>query len=123
MQRWKVVELAADPPGWQAEISGWAEQWGAVVVEYQTNRRSQMAPACSRFWSAVVEATLSHEGDPRLAQHLANTVVKESPEGLLIVKTRPDSPRKIDLAVAAVIAYDRAIWHFNDVPSVGWRGL
>lgn len=61
-----------------------------------------------RFYSAVVEGAVTHDGDPRLAKHIANTVTKETAEGLLIVKEWADSPRKIDLAVASVVALDRA---------------
>ena len=38
-------------------------------------------------------------------------VTKLTPFGTVITKTHPDSPRKIDVAVAAVIAHDRAQWH------------
>jgi len=55
-----------------------------------------MGPATSRFYSAVVDRLLSHDGDPRLARHVANAVLKE------------DSRRRIDAAVAAVMAFDRA---------------
>ena len=43
------------------------------------------------------------------ARHLANAVVKETPDGAYITKDGRNSPRKIDLAVAAVVAYDRAV--------------
>lgn len=108
MERYRVIEFACDPPGWHQEISVWSDTWPGVVVEYQTNRRSQMAPACSRFWSMVVDGQLSHDGDQRLAKHVSNTVTKETHDGLLITKEHPDSPRRIDLAVAAVVAVDRA---------------
>jgi hypothetical protein len=38
-------------------------------------------------------------------------VAKETPFGTVVVKAHPDSPRKIDAAVAAIVAYDRALWH------------
>jgi hypothetical protein len=37
-------------------------------------------------------------------------VAKNTPYGTTISKAHPDSPPKIDAAVAAVIAYDRAMW-------------
>jgi len=63
---------------------------------------------CSRFYTAVVNQALSHDGSPALARHLANATVRETPEGAIIVKDRRNSPRKIDLAIAAVLAYDHA---------------
>jgi phage terminase large subunit-like protein len=73
-----------------------------------------MAPACDRFRSALLEpgGALSHNGDPTLARHVANCVVRESSSGAVI--TKPDPSRKIDAAVAAVVAYDRAMWHANN---------
>jgi hypothetical protein len=46
-------------------------------------------------------------------------VAKETPAGVLVTKDHADSPRKIDAAVAAVVAHDRASWHAaNDVENV-----
>jgi phage terminase large subunit-like protein len=109
-ERWKVREFACDPPGWYSEIDQWAEQYsGKVVLKFQTNNPRFMAEACSRFYTAVVQQQLAHDGDPRLARHLANATLKATPAGAHIVKESRHSQRKIDLAVAAVIAYDRAI--------------
>lgn len=105
---WNVVELLCDPPYWGAEIAEWAALWPDRVVEFPTFSRARMAPACTAFWSAVMERKLSHDGDPRLARHLANAVVKSSPMGDYITKSDKDSPAKIDLAVAAVIAFYHA---------------
>lgn len=112
MERFEVLELACDPPGWHAEIDRWTEIYGAeVVVAFDTNQRVRMAPACDRFSVGVLTGTLTHDGDPVLARHIGHCVAKESPAGVVITKERVDSPHKIDAAVAAVIAYDRASWH------------
>jgi phage terminase large subunit-like protein len=109
-ERWKVRELACDPPGWYTEIDQWGEQYGSrVVLHFQTNNRRFMAESCSRFYTAVTQQQLSHDGDSRLARHLANATLKHTPAGDYIVKESRHSSKKIDLAVAAVIAYDRAL--------------
>jgi phage terminase large subunit-like protein len=108
MGRWKVVELACDPPGWDAEIDDWEDTYGEVVYRFFTNKRSEMATACSRFYTAVVFGELTHDGDPRLARHLRNAVPKETAAGVILTKDAKASPRKIDIAVAAVVAHDRA---------------
>lgn len=108
MARWQVVELLCDPPYWGREISEWSARWPDRVVEFPTFSRARMVPACTTFYSAVMEHGLTHDGDPRLARHVANAVVKSSPQGDYITKADKDSPAKIDLAVAAVIAYSRA---------------
>jgi phage terminase large subunit-like protein len=111
MERYDVVELAADPPGWHAELDGWSERYGPVVVEFPTNQRQRMGPACDRFRSGVLDGTLTHDGSSVLARHVGHCVAKDTPFGTVITKAHKDSPRKIDAAVAAVVAYDRALWH------------
>lgn len=118
MKRWKVLELCPDPFGWFDEVEEWEETYGEVVVRFETNQRKRMAAACNRFYTGVTAGHLRHDGDARLARHLFNVVTKETPSGVIITKEHPDSPRKIDLAVAAVIAYDRAMWHAGRTESV-----
>lgn len=106
--RWDVVELLADPPYWTTELQAWALRWPGKVLEFPTFSRARMAPACTSFYAAVLERHLSHDADPRLARHIANAVVKPSPQGDYITKVDKNSGAKIDLAVAAIIAYSRA---------------
>jgi phage terminase large subunit-like protein len=107
-QRYKVVELLCDPPYWQREISEWERRWPRKVLEFPTGTRQRMAPACTTFYSAVLEQQLTHDGDKRLARHISNCVVKTSPFGDYVTKVDKNSPAKIDLAVATIIAYSRA---------------
>lgn len=111
MERLTVLELAADPPGWHAEIDAWQEMYGDIVVVFETNQRKRMAPACDRFRTGVLEGDLTHDGSPVLARHIGHAVAKETPYGPIMTKDSADSPRKIDCAVAAVVAFDRAMWH------------
>ena len=109
LQRWTVLELACDPPGWHAEINRWAETYGSPpVIEVATNNRATMSELCSRLYTAIVNQNVTHDGNPRLAAHMANAMVKETPEGAYITKGDRHSARKIDLAVAAVLAFGRA---------------
>jgi phage terminase large subunit-like protein len=68
-----------------------------------------MVPACAKFKDALNENNLVHDGNPVLARHLRNAVIKTDNLGPRIVKENRASPRKIDAAVAAVIAVDRAL--------------
>lgn len=112
--KYDVVELAADPWGWRSELEQWAKRHGERrVLEWNTANAHRMAPATDRFYTAVVERTLSHDGDHRLAAHLAHAVAKRTPLGDLIAKDKKNSPRKIDAAVAAIVAFDRATFHTN----------
>jgi phage terminase large subunit-like protein len=67
-----------------------------------------MIKACAGFFDAVAEKRLIHDGDPLLARHIGNTAIKLTPAGPHIKKENPNSPRKIDAAVAAILAVDRA---------------
>ena len=119
-KRWNIVEMPCDPPGWHREIEGWAEEYGTPpVVDYPTSQRTQMAAACSKFYAAVVSRQLTHDGDKRLARHVANAKTRETADGAYITKDGRNSPRKIDLAVAAVIAHDRAT---DRAPVEPWFG-
>lgn len=109
--RYEVVTMACDPPYWEAEIAAWSARWPNRVLEFRTGSRARMAPACTAFYAGVMEGTLSHDGDPRLARHIAHAVVKTSSYGDFISKAQEHSPAKIDLAVAAVVAHGEAALH------------
>jgi phage terminase large subunit-like protein len=113
-ERWDVLELAADPWGWRTEIESWAKRHGERrVLEWNTAAAQRMAPATDRLYQAVMTQALTHDGDARLASHVAHCVAKSTPLGDLVTKDKRGSPRKIDAAVAAIVAFDRAAWHTN----------
>jgi len=60
---------------------------------------------------ALKDGTFTHDGDDRLARHLANCVPVKRRGYLVPVKERPDSPHKIDLAIGAIGGLTRAHWH------------
>ena len=110
--RYDVLELAADPWGWRSELESWAEQFGERhVLEWNTANARQMAPATDRMFQAVVEDRLTHDGNTDLAKHIAHCKAERTSLGDLVKKDKKNSPRKIDAAVAAIVALDRAAWH------------
>lgn len=111
-ERYDVLELACDPWGWRSEIEQWAQRHGEKrVVEWNTAHGQRMAPATDRLYQAVITGAVSHDDDERLAAHFAHCVAKRTPMGDLVSKDKRGSPRKIDAAVAAIVAFDRAAWH------------
>jgi len=52
---------------------------------------------------------VTHDGDKRLARHVANAVLRVDSRGSRLQKEHKDSKRRIDLAVAAVMAHSRAV--------------
>ena len=101
-----VLEMHCDPARWALYIDSWAERYGDDRVLEFPQSRARMAPATSKFYDAVVNKLLTHDGSVTLARHLANAVIKQFPGGYVLVKDHPN--RKIDAAVAAVMAHDRA---------------
>lgn len=114
--KWNVIEAAFDPWGFRTEIEQWSQVYGGRVVEYPTNVLRRMGPASDRFYQAVKEKTLTHDGDTRLAAHIEHCVAKSTPYGDLVTKHHQKSPKKIDAAIAAVVAFDRAEWHRMNKP-------
>jgi phage terminase large subunit-like protein len=105
-RRWRVREIAADPFRWARSLQ-LLEGEGLPVLEYPQSP-GRMTPATARFYEAVVNGALTHSGDTRLARHVSNAVLREDARGARLAKERKDSPRRIDAAVAAVMAHDRA---------------
>lgn len=104
---YKVREVACDPYRWQRSMEVLADA-GVPIVEWPSTSARRMVTACAKFYDAVVEKRLTHNGDPLLARHLSNAVVRSDNLGVRIVKENRASSRRIDAAVAAVIAFDRA---------------
>jgi len=103
----RVQEIAFDPFRWQRSMAV-LQDLGLPISEYNSTSPRRMIPACQKVFDSVTEATLTHDGNPLLARHLDNCVLKIDSMGARIVKESRHSKRKIDAAVAFVIAYDRA---------------
>lgn len=113
--RWDVVETPWDEYLWLDAQEELADEKIPVVGFPQNITR--MGPATQRMFEAVADQTLTHDGDPRLVRHFANCAVKTDTRGSRIVKDKPGSARKIDAAVAGVMALDRAAWHLANKPT------
>ena len=105
-QTHNVREIACDPFRWQRSMEVLENKGLPVVAFPQSPQR--MIKACARFFDTVVEKRVIHDGDPLLSRHIGNTAIKLTPAGPHIKKENPNSPRKIDAAVAAILALDRA---------------
>jgi phage terminase large subunit-like protein len=104
-RRWQVREIIADPYRWTRSLQA-LEAENLPVVEFPQSP-GRMTPATTGLFEAVVNNQVTHSGDPRLARHVANCTLREDSRGTRVVKEHKTSPRRIDLAVAAVMAHDR----------------
>jgi phage terminase large subunit-like protein len=105
-RRWQVREIVCDPYRW-ARTYQILEDEGLPVVEFPQSP-GRMIPATARFYEAVLNNGLTHSGDARLSRHLSNCVIRTDSRGSRLSKDSKGSPRKIDLAVSAVMALERA---------------
>ena len=79
-----------------------------IVAFPQTATR--MSPATTRMYEGVYNKTITQDGDVRLARHVAGAVLKVDNRGSRIVKESRGTSRKIDAAVCAIMALDRAAY-------------
>jgi hypothetical protein len=114
-ERYRVLGFFADPARWVDEVSRWEETWGRRLLVKATvqhpiqwwmtgGRTSLIVKACEHAQSAIVERQMTHDGDFLLTRHVLNSRTVDTPSGLMIAKEFPDSTRKIDGAVAMVLA-------------------
>ena len=106
--RWQVLEIACDPYRWARTFQVLDDEGLPVVTFPQT--ASRMTPATTRFFESVVNSTLTHNGDARLARHIANAQLRTDNRGSRFAKEAKGSKRRIDLAVSSVMALERASW-------------
>lgn len=113
MDRFDVWRMYADPPRWQEEIDTWAGRYDGVALKWETYRVKAMAFAVRRFNGALTSGGLSHDGDEDLTRHIGNaykaaTKIRDDDDRWLwrIEKEHPKSARKIDAAMAAILAFE-----------------
>jgi phage terminase large subunit-like protein len=105
-QKHNVKEIACDPFRWQRSMEFLENQGLPIVAFPQSPQR--MIKACAKFYDACADSRIVHDGDPLLSRHIGNTAVKLTPAGPHIKKENPNSNKKIDGAVALILAHDRA---------------
>lgn len=116
-----VRRIGCDPHLWREQLQQLTDE-GLPIEEWPSHQKVRMVPACAQFYDGVTSGKITHDGDARLARHIANCVLKVDSFGPRIVKDHKDSVRHIDLAVAAVIADDLAI-RLRSEPTPRWRPL
>lgn len=114
--RYNVVGFYADPAKWESYIAAWEAKYTARLKVKSTRdhpiewwmvggRSAKVVQALEQFHSAVVDGDLTHDGSYALTRHILNSRRRVSRSGMQIAKAHPESPMKIDAAVAAVLAW------------------
>lgn len=103
----KCREMACDPSYWEDEMFQWAD-YGIPVVEYR-NTIQRTVPATAKLFEAIMNKKLQVRPDASLARHIDNCILKiDGQRGGRITKDYRNPKLKIDLAIALLMAYDRA---------------
>lgn len=111
-----VVAFYADPAKWESHVAAWEARYGPKLKVKATRqhpiewwmtggRAGAVVTALQQFHDAMLDQELSHDGASELTRHVLNAYRKNSRSGTQIGKEHPDSARKIDAAVAAVLAW------------------
>ena len=116
-QRWQIAAFYADPAkDWRSHVNAWEATYGGKVSVrasrdhpfewWMTGGRSGLVQrAVEQFEGAVRNGDLTHSGEYALTRHMLNARRRVRAGKLALGKESDYSPRKIDAAVAAVLAW------------------
>ena len=108
-ERFSVIECAADPWRFESALLELVDL-GYPMTEYPTGAIQRMTQGSQAMFDAIIDGRISHTGDPALTRHFRNAVLREDARGgARITKDRRGSTKKIDCAIAAIIAHHRAV--------------
>lgn len=115
-ESYRVVGMYADPALWESYVAQWearhhrslkVKSSGAHPIEWWMTggRVTATVRMLEAFVSAVVDGEMTHDGSYVLTRHVLNARRRVHRSGIVIAKDFPESPRKIDAAVAAALAW------------------
>ena len=113
----KVISFFADVKEWEGHVKdNWAREYGDKLEVHAVPGGKDPQPIAWDMRTKLYDFTMAvelveteikdrkftHDGDARLARHVVNARRRPNKWGISIGKESPDSPRKVDLAVAMV---------------------
>ena len=113
--QFNVVENAYDPAFFQRSAEVLSENH--VMVEFPQSA-ARMIPACGNLYELIVNQVIAHDGDPMFADQVLSAAQRQTESGWRLSKGK--SKRKIDAAIALVIASDRATSKQEVAPVAGF---
>jgi len=114
--KYDVVGFRADVKEFESYVEAWTARFkkrlkvkaspGNPVKFDMRGQTKQFSLDCEAFLDSVLEQALSHNGSPILKAHIENSHRNPTKFGTVSIrKATKDSPRKIDAAVCAVLAF------------------
>ena len=115
--RYDVGRFLCDPPKWWTEIDQWVAKYGEeIVLPFDTNQARRFAPAVDRWLVAIKEGIHTHDGDELTSEHVKAAHLRKVRDADLeddgrtkYVIVKGEERRRIDAAVADVLAYEAAM--------------
>lgn len=109
---YNVVGFYADPSLWETYVAQWEADFGPQLVAGPKGHPiewwftpSKIAGALEQFHNAVIDGEMTHDNSATLTRHVLNARRRVKRQYVQIAKEHPSSSRKIDAAVAAVLAW------------------
>lgn len=113
--KYNVVGFYADPAKWEGHVAGWEAKYSKRLkvkatrdhpIEYWMTggRTTLVVRAVEQFYNAVMDGEMTHDGSSALTRHVLNARKRTGRSGTTIHKEDPESDRKIDAAIAGVLA-------------------
>lgn len=113
---YKVSAFYADVKEWESHIDDWADAYREQLIVKASERHAiawdmrtslhRVTRAHERLLQAIFDGKVRHDGDPNLRRHALNAVRSENRYGVSFSKESRESPRKVDLYAALVLAYE-----------------
>jgi phage terminase large subunit-like protein len=115
---YRVIACGYDPRFFEERAGMLAAERVAMLEFPQSLER--MTPACGGAYELIKgeQPGLSHDGDPEFRKQALNAVMQLNQRGFTLKKKTPESPDKIDAAVALCIATNLAVNHVARPPLV-----
>lgn len=115
-KKYTVAGFYADPAKWESHVANWEAKYGSRLKVKATRehpvewwmtggRAIYTVRALEKFRSAVIDGEMTNDGASTLARHILAARMVHTRSGVQIAKEHPQSDRKIDAAVAAVLAW------------------
>ena len=116
-ERYRVLRFYCDPPYWKEQLAAWEGRYNkpgrSVVAGFWTTSYKRMARALLNFSQAIDAGDVGHDRDERFTSAIGNSFKREQQfvddngdKMWTIQKERPDSPLKIDAAVAGCLSWE-----------------
>ncbi|MEU4155705.1 terminase [Actinoplanes sp. NPDC026670] len=118
MAAFDVVGFYADVALWESYIADWEKDFSEKLAVKASERSSigwdmrqslrKVTLAHERMVQTIFDGKLFHDGDPALRRHVLNVYRRVNNYGVSFGKQSRESPRKVDLYAAMMLAFEAA---------------